>query len=108
MAYGRPALGCAIHVHLLGALMMLSLHKDKTLIVLIILLALTLLSWFMLYFLALAPKHIGAILLLLAFVKVQVIISQYMELNTAAVFIRIAFWLWTISVCGITIGLYLH
>lgn len=87
--------------------MMFSLHKDKALRVLIILLALTLLSWFMLYSLALAPKKIGVFLLVLAFVKVQLIISQYMELNKAAIFIRIAFWLWTISVCGISIGMYL-
>lgn len=87
---------------------MFGLHKDKALNVLIILLALTLLSWFMLYSVELSPKNIGVLLLLLSFVKVHIIISQYMELNKAAIFIRIAFLLWTISVSGITIGMYLH
>lgn len=87
---------------------MFGLHKDKAGNILIILLALTLLSWFMLYSVELAPKNIGVLLLLLAFVKVQLIVSQYMELNKSAIFIRIAFWLWTISVSGITIGMYLH
>jgi hypothetical protein len=88
--------------------MMFGLHKDKAVSVFIILLALTLLSWLVLYFLLLAPKKVGVLLLLLAFVKVQLIVSQYMELNKAEIFIRIAFWFWTFSVCGISVWIYLH
>jgi len=82
------------------------LYKDKLFIVLAILLALTLLSWRMLYSVEMDPKVIGTLLLLLAFVKVQLIISQYMELNQAIVPIRITFWMWTIVVGAISIGMY--
>ncbi len=87
---------------------MSNLLKDKATIVLVILLALTLLSWLMLYALKLEPKTVGVLLLVLAFVKVQLIISQYMELNKAIFPIRIAFWLWTACACGISIWMYLR
>jgi len=86
---------------------MYRLIKDKLFMVLAILMALTLLSWQMLFSVKLEPKTIGTLLLLLAFVKVQLIISKYMELNKAIVPIRIAFWMWTIVVGGISILMYL-
>lgn len=86
--------------------MMLNLRKDKLFIVLLILLAITVLSWLLLYSVAMPTKIIGALLLLLAFVKVQLIISQYMELYKAILPIRFAFWLWTVIVCAISIGVY--
>lgn len=86
---------------------MFSLLKDKPVITLVILLALTLTSWLLLYSMKLEPKTIGALLLLLAFVKVQLIISQYMELHKAILPIRIAFWLWTTGVAAMSISMYL-
>jgi len=85
---------------------MFKLLKDRLFIVLAILLAFTLLSWQILFSAKFEPKAIGALLLILAFVKVQIIISQYMELNHAIVPIRIAFWLWTIMVAAISLVMY--
>lgn len=86
---------------------MQTLLKDKLFIVLAVLFALTLFSWLMLYSVELSPKTTGALLLLLAFVKVQIVISQYMELDKAIVPVRIAFWMWTVGVCAMTIHMYL-
>jgi hypothetical protein len=61
-----------------------------------------------LYAVRLEAKTVGALLLSLAFVKVQLIISQYMELNRAILLVRVAFWMWTIAVGAISIGIYLH
>jgi hypothetical protein len=87
---------------------MFSAQKNNLLIVLALLLALTLLSWLVLYAVRLEAKTVGALLLSLAFVKVQLIISQYMELNRAILLVRVAFWMWTIAVGAISIGIYLH
>jgi hypothetical protein len=87
---------------------MVRLFRDKLFIVLVMLLAITLFSWLMLYYMKLEPKAIGALLLLLAFVKVQLIISQYMELNKAVLLIRVAFWMWTMGVAAMSIGMYLR
>lgn len=85
---------------------MFSFHKDKLFIVLAILLVLTLLSWQIFFSVKFELKTIGTLLLLLAFVKVQIIISQYMELNKAILPIRIAFWIWTITVAAISLEIY--
>ncbi len=87
---------------------MFGVHKYKYFVVLVLLLALTLLSWLVLYVAGLEPKAVGVLLLSLAFVKVQLIISQYMELNKAILSMRVAFWIWTITVGTISIGIYLH
>ncbi len=87
---------------------MSGLHKDKLLIALILLLAITLLSWLMLYATALKPATLGVLLLVLAFVKVQIIISQYMELKTAVLPVRMAFHAWLIVVSGAIVALYLY
>jgi membrane-bound ClpP family serine protease len=86
--------------------MMLSFFKDKLFIALLLLLAITVLSWQIFFSAKFEPKAIGALLLILAFVKVQIIISQYMELNHAIVPIRIAFWIWTIMVAAISLVMY--
>lgn len=83
------------------------LSKNKNLMVLALLLAITLASWLTLYMLAIDNKTAGTLLLCLAFVKVQLIICEFMELNKAASGVRIAFWLWTIGVCAVCIGMYL-
>ncbi|MDZ7784651.1 MAG: hypothetical protein U5K56_17500 [Halioglobus sp.] len=85
-----------------------SVHKYKYFVVLVLLLALTLLSWLVLYVARLEPKTVGVLLLCLAFVKVQLIISQYMESNKAILSVRVAFWIWTITAGTISIGIYLH
>jgi hypothetical protein len=85
---------------------MYSLQKEKLLIVLAALLILTLLSWLIIYAAKLEPKFLGTVLLLLAFVKVQIIINQYMELNKAIPVVQIAFWLWTAGVCAMSIFMY--
>lgn len=94
---------CSLRTDLPGTLTMQTLLKDKLFIALAVLFALTLFSWLMLYAVALSPKTTGALLLLLAFVKVQIVISRYMELDKAIVPVRIAFWMWTIGVCAMTI-----
>jgi len=80
--------------------------KDKLFWVLLILLAITLLSWQIFFSVGFEAKTTGILLLVFAFVKVQIIISQYMELNNAILPIRVTFWLWTIAVAGISIGMY--
>lgn len=87
---------------------MLDTMKEKSFLVLAVLLTLTLLSWLILYAGALEQKTAGTILVCLAFVKVQLVISQFMELNTAQMPVRIAFWLWTIAVCAFCSVMYWH
>lgn len=82
--------------------------KDKLFTALLILLAITLLSWQIFFSVEFEAKTLGVLLLVFAFVKVQIIISQYMELNRAALPIRVTFWLWTMAVAGISIGIYLR
>lgn len=83
------------------------LLKDKLLLVLLVLLGITLFSWLLMDAAALTPKVTGALLLALAFVKVQVILSQYMELGGAHPAVRMAFGIWAVVSCAITMGLYL-
>lgn len=85
---------------------MTRLLKDTLLVVLVILLGITLFSWLLLDAAALTPRITGALLLALAFVKVQIILSQYMELGKAALGVRIAFAAWLIAAYAITMGLY--
>ena len=87
---------------------MLSILKDKYFMALAMLLAITLFSLLMPQFVVLQPKVVGVVLLFLAFAKVQIVISQYMELHHAVLAVRIAFWAWTVVVCASCIGMYLR
>jgi hypothetical protein len=84
------------------------LLKDKYVVVLVVLLAITLFSWLMSSYVSLVPRFIGALLIFLAFVTVQLIISQYTELNKAVLAVRVVFWLWTIAACASSIEMYLR
>ena len=86
---------------------MTQLLRDKPFLVLALLLGLTLASWLMLYSVSVEAKTAGAVLLFMAFVKVQLIISQYMELHKAILPIRIAFWAWTLGTGTMAITMYL-
>lgn len=89
-------------------MIMPGLLKDRLLIVLLVLLGITLFSWLLMDATALTPKVTGALLLALAFVKVQVILSQYMELGKAALGVRIAFHAWLVLALGTVLALYLR
>ena len=84
------------------------LLKDKYVVVLVVLLAITLFLWLMSSYVSLVPRFIGALLIFLAFVTVQLIISQYTELNKAVLAVRVVFWLWTIAACASSIEMYLR
>jgi len=84
------------------------LLKDKLLLVLLVLLGITLLSWLLLYGEAASQRAVGGLLLVLAFVKVQLIISQYMELGKARWPVRLALHAWLVLTVGITLMLYLR
>jgi len=86
---------------------MFNWKKEHLLITLAVLFILTFSSWIMIYSAALEPRILGAFLLLLAFVKVQLIISQYMELNKAIPIVQIAFWVWTTGTCAMSVTMYL-
>lgn len=87
--------------------MMLTVLKDKLLLVLAALLSLTLASWYLMAYVELEGKMLGALLLLLAFIKVRLIIVHYMEGVKAQLPIRLLFEAWVFVVAAITIGLYL-
>lgn len=101
-------MGGVVCVDLLGALEMMELSKDKLFWILLLLLSITLLSWGLSYSAALNEKNFGALLLVLAFLKVRLIVVHYMEANRAVLPLRIAFESWVIGVGLMTILLYLR
>lgn len=86
---------------------MSELAKRKPLLVLSALLALTAASWLLGYWPALAPGTLGALLIILAFVKARLVIVHFMETHATHVAVRLAFEAWILVVGGITIGIYL-
>lgn len=82
--------------------------KDKLLTVLFALLGLTLLSWACIALAHFSPKMLGGTLLLLAFVKVYLIVLNYMEVSAAGPLVRIGFNAWVWLVGAMTLGMYLR
>ena len=81
--------------------------KNRLFLVLMALLAFTLAGWSLMGFSSVSGKPLGAILLVLAFVKVHLIVVHYMEANSAEPFLRNAFKAWTWLVGALVIGMYL-
>lgn len=79
--------------------------KDKLLWVLSLLLLLTVLSWAVSVDLPLSNKHLGTLLLVVAFIKVRLIIMHFMEANTVHGALRFAVEAWIVLVGGITVFL---
>jgi membrane-bound ClpP family serine protease len=81
---------------------------DKLFLVLLLLLGITLFSWALVALAILTPEMLGAALLVLAFVKVYVILQQYMELSAAATVVRFGFRAWVCLTGAMTLGMYLQ
>jgi len=87
---------------------MTNLNHNKLLWVLVTLLSLTALSWAAPQLLPLSSKALGALLILLAFMKVRIIILHFMEAGSAHPPLRRAFEAWVAIAGGGTLLLYLY
>jgi len=90
-----------------------NLNHNKLLWVLVILLSLTALSWAApqlapLFGKTMGAKILGALLILLAFMKVRLIILHFMEAGSAYPPLRLAFEAWVAIAGGGTLLLYLY
>jgi len=76
-----------------------TLFKDKLFLVFVALLAITLASWGLILVANINSSVPGAALLLMAFVKVQLIVSHYMEASETPPLVRYAFdaWVWLVG-----------
>lgn len=87
---------------------MTALLKDKLLWVLATLLLLTAVSWAASFMLPLSTKVLGALLLVLAFVKVRLIIQHFMEAGSVDGLLRVVLEAWVVLIGGTTVFLYLY
>lgn len=80
------------------------LIKDKLLLIFIALLAITLAAWALISFVDIDQKLLGAALLLMAFAKVQLVVTYYMEADEAPAFVHYAFnaWIWLVGLASVT------
>lgn len=88
--------------------MMAALLKDRLFLVLLALLAITLVSWLLVGSGSLDTEVLGALVLVLAFVKVRMIVIHYMEASTVPRPLRLGFEAWVVLVGLMTVALYLR
>ena len=89
---------------------MTELLKPGVLIVWLLLVMLTAISWYLSIDMTAtndgAHQVTSSVLLVLALFKVRLVIMHFMEIATAPVALRLLFDVWVVAVCSLLIGMY--
>ena len=108
LAPGRSVVDRAVRTLLSGEMIMQQLWRTRATVVWLLLVGATALSWEMGHgFLFREPRHAGAAIIIVAFIKVRFVIREFMELGTAPLFMGLIADAWLLAISAALLTLYL-